>query len=335
MVTFIFMSVHDAESTNDHSWPGRSDPKFGWCTISPRCSNRARCRASRQVGLDPIASGPDRLRWGHHYAIDTRCRQGPSQPEPGRASLIGHCHRTWQTLQPFQDLVVLGGQPAVKELAGFTIQPARNYRSCVHIQSDTRTLTFHWGLPHLWLYRPGPPCRQPTFTYELLRGAALRRGVRKICTRAPVGCVVVPSDRAGRCWWGVSVDPGLSVLPVSAHVSLGGHDRLSTGTVECCLRARVSDSCFTRPPRNTHPHKGIAIRERRTCDGCDTRAVRGDRLLEEGRQGLCPNPGAGPTQEVGDGVHLGARRPRRSWRCVSTWSPRKSCHQHRYGNCGI
>ena len=28
-----------------------------------------------------------------------------------------------------------------------------------------RTLTFHWGLLHLWLYRPGPDsCRQPTFT---------------------------------------------------------------------------------------------------------------------------------------------------------------------------
>ena len=32
--------------------------------------------------------------------------------------------------------------------------------------------------------------------------------------------MVVPADRAGRCYWGVSVDPVLSVLPVSPHVSL-------------------------------------------------------------------------------------------------------------------
>jgi hypothetical protein len=42
------------------------------------------------------------------------------------------------------------------DLAGLTIQTAPEHRSCVHIQPNTRTLTFHWGLPHLWLYRPGP-----------------------------------------------------------------------------------------------------------------------------------------------------------------------------------
>src|SRR6476469_1487500 len=35
----------------------------------------------------------------------------------------------------------------------------------MHIQPDTRSIRAHWGLPHLWLYRPGPtPARQPTIT---------------------------------------------------------------------------------------------------------------------------------------------------------------------------
>ena len=23
---------------------------------------------------------------------------------------------------------------------------------CVHIQTNTRTISYHWGLPHMWLY---------------------------------------------------------------------------------------------------------------------------------------------------------------------------------------
>jgi hypothetical protein len=29
----------------------------------------------------------------------------------------------------------------------------------MNIQTDTRTLTDHWGLPRLWLYRQGRPLR--------------------------------------------------------------------------------------------------------------------------------------------------------------------------------
>src|SRR3954447_6787766 len=47
--------------------------------------------------------------------------------------------------------------PRPEYLPGLLIQPASNDRSGVNIQPDTRTLTDHWGLPRLWLYRQGPP----------------------------------------------------------------------------------------------------------------------------------------------------------------------------------
>src|SRR5882757_1960258 len=53
----------------------------------------------------------------------------------------------------------------------------RHHRTCVHIQPNTRTVLTHWGLPHLWLYRPGPAPvgnprshvseAQPVLTYRL------------------------------------------------------------------------------------------------------------------------------------------------------------------------
>jgi hypothetical protein len=65
------------------------------------------------------------------------------------------------------DLLVIRGQPALEQLAALTIQTTRNHRSCVHIQPNTRTLILLTGASHiLWLYRPGPPCREPTFTCE-------------------------------------------------------------------------------------------------------------------------------------------------------------------------
>ena len=47
--------------------------------------------------------------------------------------------------------------PRPEYLPGLLVQPASNDRSGVNIQPDTRTLTDHWGLPRLWLYRQGPP----------------------------------------------------------------------------------------------------------------------------------------------------------------------------------
>jgi len=80
----------------------------------------------------------------------------------------------------------------------------------------------------------------------------------RACAGRVRGCA---GGSAGRCWWGVSVDPGLSVLPVSPHVSLGVE-----GTIVCprepwnvAFEHECQTHCFTRPPRNTHPHKGITI----------------------------------------------------------------------------
>ena len=44
---------------------------------------------------------------------------------------------------------------------------------------------------------------------------------------------------------GVSVDLGRNMLPVSPQISLSADSPLSTGTVECCRRARASEFCFT------------------------------------------------------------------------------------------
>ena len=43
---------------------------------------------------------------------------------------------------------------------------------------------------------------------------------------------------------GVSVDLGRTMLLVSPQISLSAESPLSTGTVECCRRARVSEFCF-------------------------------------------------------------------------------------------
>ena len=42
---------------------------------------------------------------------------------------------------------MIRAQPPLKHLTGVPIQPTPDDRTCVHIQANTRTLTFHWGLP--------------------------------------------------------------------------------------------------------------------------------------------------------------------------------------------
>src|SRR6187200_2009754 len=120
------------------------------------------------VGLDSIPRRSLQLRRCRHPAINTRTDQRPRQPESRRARLIGHRHRRWQISQPFPDLPVIWSQPALEYLTGVPIKSTSDYRTCVHIQTDARTLNLHWGLlqPHiLWLYRPGPDSRrQPTLT---------------------------------------------------------------------------------------------------------------------------------------------------------------------------
>jgi hypothetical protein len=67
------------------------------------------------------------------------------------------CRVPARLLRP-TDFAVIRAQPVFDNLARLTHQraKARNNRTRVHIQTNTRTLMTHWGLPHLWFYRPGP-----------------------------------------------------------------------------------------------------------------------------------------------------------------------------------
>ena len=60
-----------------------------------------------------------------------------------------------------------------------------------------------------------------------------------------VVCAEVGGDDRRLILVRVSVDLGCTMLPVSPQISLCAESPLSTGTVECCRRARVSEFCFT------------------------------------------------------------------------------------------
>ena len=68
-----------------------------------------------------------------------------------------------------------------------------------------------------------------------IRGRCVSEVVLKLGTDGVVGFILE----------GVSVDLGRTMLPVSPQISLSAESPLSTGTVECCRRARVSEFCFT------------------------------------------------------------------------------------------
>src|SRR3982074_307322 len=67
----------------------------------------------------------------------------------------------------------------------------------------------------------------------------------------------------------------------------------------------------SRPPRNTHADNGIRscdVRSGliwRSGDGGSAPAVRGYRHFEEGREGVCPDPGAWPDAHGGDSDDVG------------------------------
>jgi hypothetical protein len=118
-----------------------------------------------QVGLDPVPARALQLRGRRHLALDPPPDQEPGQPEPRRTGLIGDRDRPRQRPDPRLDVAAVGGQPPLEQLTGPPVQTTPDHRACVHIQTDTRSIPAHWGLPHLWLYRPGPtPARQPTIT---------------------------------------------------------------------------------------------------------------------------------------------------------------------------
>ena len=57
--------------------------------------------------------------------------------------------------------------PGLKNLTGISIQTARHEPIVRAHPGQHSYAEPSLGPPHiLWLYRPGPPCRQPTFTCE-------------------------------------------------------------------------------------------------------------------------------------------------------------------------
>ncbi len=73
-----------------------------------------------------------------------RSARPPTSPPPPR-----------QRPDPLQGLVVIPGTTGARTPRRSHRPGPRDHRSRVHIQSNTRTLILHWGLPILWLYRPG------------------------------------------------------------------------------------------------------------------------------------------------------------------------------------
>src|SRR4051812_14747813 len=110
-----------------------------------------------RVGLHPLPGRAQQPRGCRDDALDVRRLQGPDQSEPRRPSLVGHPDRPGQRPQPADHLFMRGRQPRPQHLTGLHVQPTPDDRTGVNIQSDTRTLTDHWGLPRLWLYRQAPP----------------------------------------------------------------------------------------------------------------------------------------------------------------------------------
>jgi hypothetical protein len=94
-------------------------------------------RSVSGIGLDPIPSRTDQLRGRGHHTVDLGARRCTSQPEPRRARLIGHPHRTPQLTQPAKDLAVIRAQPRSLDPTRLFIDGMRNHRKRMYIQPDT------------------------------------------------------------------------------------------------------------------------------------------------------------------------------------------------------
>ena len=116
---------------------------------SSRRRRRARCSASALVGLDPVTTGPLQLARRRNLTPHTSRHQRAVQPEPRRPRFIRDRDRPGKASHPPQDVLVVRGQPRLEHLTSHAIDRRRDDRSCVHIQSHTRTLREHRGLPHM------------------------------------------------------------------------------------------------------------------------------------------------------------------------------------------
>ena len=138
------------------------------------------------VGLDPIPRRADQLRWRRYDTLDLGVGQCSRQSKARRSSLIGHPHRTSQSVQPVQDLAVIGTQTRPRDLTRFLIDSMRNHRKRMHIQPDTRTVETHRRPPdlQLWLYQC--ECSLDTGNPRPIAARGLRPQVASISSSPPM-----------------------------------------------------------------------------------------------------------------------------------------------------
>ena len=125
-------------------------------TISSIRSSRASSNASRASVLIRSAGRPLQLRRRRDHAPHPGRGQLPGQTEPGRPSLVRHRHRPRQLPQPVQDRLRRRHQPPPHHLPGHRVQTTRHDRPRVHVQTNTRTLNEHRGLPQMSALPTGP-----------------------------------------------------------------------------------------------------------------------------------------------------------------------------------
>jgi hypothetical protein len=117
------------------------------------------------VGLNPVTGWALQLRWCRDHATHPGRAQRPVQPEPRRAGLVGHGDRAVQSPEPCGDLLVRRRQPRLAQFAGLAVDRGCHDRSGVHVQTHTRTLCLHRGLPtQCRIGRAGHSC-QATHEY--------------------------------------------------------------------------------------------------------------------------------------------------------------------------
>lgn len=92
-----------------------------------------------RVVLHPISGRALQLRRCRHQTLEARRCQEPGEPEAGRPGLVGNRHRSWQGPAPVHDFAVIRCQSSFEKLTGSPVEAAGDHRSCVHIQSNTRT----------------------------------------------------------------------------------------------------------------------------------------------------------------------------------------------------
>src|SRR5665647_187087 len=99
------------------------------------------------VGLHSVPDRSLQLRRRRDQRLHSGSVQMPGQPESRRTCLIRRPPRTRQGLDPRLDLPMIRDQTPPEHLTSDTIDRRSHDGSCVHIQTNTRTLT-HTGASH-------------------------------------------------------------------------------------------------------------------------------------------------------------------------------------------